>query len=373
MPSPNLNCLLIGMQGGGAEESFIRELADDPPPDVSYSLVLGAHESLPGARCRRAREIGFNRLVHPVLWPLPGLRSYAVDERFDLVHVHIHLSRLRLARDIPVLMSVSNSYFHYIQDYLQWEAERVDALYERARRICRFLGVANEMVSWKPLAGISVFSEFAKSVLVSRGVPRERVTVIPPGFAPPDRRPGGSAASDEFTVLFAGRDPRRKGADLVIESIRRLRREGLPVRGVIAGDESFLELATEPGFEAHPWITRRQLIDELFPRADAFVMPSRAEGYGFALVEAMSHGLPVISTTYGSIPEVVEHGVSGLLVEPGNGDALTNAMRELVADRAACRDMGSAGRRRFDSHFTRELFLHRMRDWYDQTIAGSRA
>jgi glycosyltransferase involved in cell wall biosynthesis len=367
---PELQCLLIGMHGGGGEEVFIRDLVADPPEGVRYSLAISPHESVPGARSRRLTEIAFNRVVHPSLWPLPGLRAYDVGPTFDLVHVHVHPHHLRLSRSVPVVMSVSNSYFHYIQDYLHWETTRVEALYTRARRVYRGLGITNEMVAWERLAGISVFSEFAKNVLVARGVKRDLVTVIPPGFPTP-----GVCAEigqgEDFTFLYAGRHPRRKGADLVVDGIRRLRRSGARVRAILVGDPSFLELAGEPGFQVQAKATRRQLCDDLYPQADAFAMPSRAEGYGFTLVEAMSFGLPVISTTYGSIPEVIDHGVTGLLVAPDNGEAVFEAMRALATDPAAARAMGRAGRLRFERDFTRARFLGEMRVWYDSVLARS--
>jgi glycosyltransferase involved in cell wall biosynthesis len=357
------------MTGGGGEEIFLRELIGDPPPGVAYDAVFGHHESIPGARARRLTEIAFNRLVQPSIWPIPGLRAYSADDRFDLVHVHVHPHHVRVPRGVPVVMSVSNSYYHYIRDYLGWPEGKVDAIYRRAARLLPRLRVTNEFVSWKRLAGISVFSRFARDVLVARGVPGSLVAVIPPGFAAP-RVVERSADSDEFTFLFAGRDPRRKGADLVIEAVRGMRGDGIRVRALRAGDESFAELQGEPGFEVAGPLARDVLLRDFYPRADAFVMPSRAEGFGFTLVEAMSHGLPVVSTTYGSIPEVVEEGVSGLLVPPGDGKAVERAMRSLAADPGAARAMGAAARERFERDFTRDRFLGRMREWYDSVLGG---
>jgi glycosyltransferase involved in cell wall biosynthesis len=112
-------------------------------------------------------------------------------------------------------------------------------------------------------------------------------------------------------------------------------------------------------------------VNELYPRADAFVMPSRAEGYGFTLVEAMSHRLPVVSTTYGSIPEVVVDRQTGLLAPPGDGEAVERAMRELAGDPQGAREMGRAGLERFQQMFTREQFLARTRQWYDRALSAS--
>src|SRR4051812_40646087 len=73
-------------------------------------------------------------------------------------------------------------------------------------------------------------------------------------------------------------------------------------------------------------------IIELFLASDVFVLASRFEGYGMALAEAISHGLPVISTTAGAIPQTVPAG-SGLLVPPDDASALAHALRRVIGDR----------------------------------------
>ena len=112
---------------------------------------------------------------------------------------------------------------------------------------------------------IAIFGVHVPDVLVARGLPGDLVTVIPPGFPTP-RTPADVGQAERFTFLYAGRHPQRKGADLVIDSIRRLRRSGVHVRGIMVGDPSFLELVGEPGFEVHETATRRQLMEELFPQ-----------------------------------------------------------------------------------------------------------
>jgi len=362
-----VNCLLVGMLGGGGEEIFVRGLAADPPPGVSYSLVLRPHESTPGARARKLAEAAFNRLLHPLLWPLPGLRAYRVDRRFELVHVHNYLHHVSSPHRVPVVMSLGGgSYYHYIHEYLSWPEPRVDALYRRARRILQPLGITNEFANWRALRGICVRSAFARSFLLRWGVPEKLVSVIPPGFPTPPlpERPHPGP----FRFLFVGRDPERKGADLVVEAFRRLRGWGLEARLTLAGHPASASLAPDEGIEAYGWVDRKQLYEDLYPRADAFVMPSRVEGFGLAPIEAMSFALPVIATQYGAFPETIVNGETGLLVPPGDVGALERAMDGLVRDPAAAREMGAAGRARFEAEYTRERFHARVSAFYEQAV-----
>ena len=123
----------------------------------------------PDRRPSRLREIAFNRLVHPSIGMLHGLRAYRVSDRFDLVHVHNSCSWVNRRRPTAVTTVGPGSYYHYVRDYEGWPAARIDALYARARRILPPLRIHNEFVSWKGLRGIAVLSEFARGFLLRAG------------------------------------------------------------------------------------------------------------------------------------------------------------------------------------------------------------
>lgn len=97
-------------------------------------------------------------------------------------------------------------------------------------------------------------------------------------------------------------------------------------------------------------------------------MPSHAEGFGFTNVEALSFGLPVISSHVGAIPEAVQDGVTGSLVPPGDVDALSQAMERLLADPSLARRLGDAGRRDFLARFTLDRFHRDVGRVYRQAL-----
>lgn len=345
---------LIGFPGGGGEEVFVRDLAAHPPPGFRYRLAMHHHQSVPGAEARTGEERLFNRLVHPWLHPLPGLRSYRVEPEIQLVHVHNFPHRLAMERTTPVVMSVGGgSYPHYLTEYLGWSDSAVARTYARARRIYRTLGIRDEVARWEEVSAILVFSEMAASVLAGLGVPRSRLHVVPPGFdVPPETRP--IPPPDPFTFLLVGRDPFRKGADLAVTALRQLRHEGMQVRLILVGDPAYNDLEGEPGFEVHLRVPRGELLREVFPRAHVLLLPSRAEGFGFTLVEGMSLGIPGIATRRDAFPEILGEEEAGLLVEPGSLASLKTAMARLATNPAEVERLGRAARSRFLDRFARE-------------------
>jgi glycosyltransferase involved in cell wall biosynthesis len=100
------------------------------------------------------------------------------------------------------------------------------------------------------------------------------------------------------------------------------------------------------------------------------VIPSVYEGFGLPVGKAMACGVPVISTTGGALPEVV--GDAGVLVPPANSAALAGAMRELLANPARARELGIAGYKRVQEHFTWEKAAEKTVDAYREVIDGHR-
>jgi glycosyltransferase involved in cell wall biosynthesis len=113
----------------------------------------------------------------------------------------------------------------------------------------------------------------------------------------------------------------------------------------------------------HGFLDRLKL-SELYRQADIFVLPSLSEGYGMALAESLSFGLPIVASNVAAIPEMVEDGINALLVRPKDPQALASAIRKLAEDSALRNRMRQANRARattlptwndFDATLEREL------------------
>ena len=129
------------------------------------------------------------------------------------------------------------------------------------------------------------------------------------------------------------------------------------VRCVVAGQGAQQELLTAQIEQASlqgaiQLLGFRKDAQALIQAGDIFVLPSLAEPFGLVILEAMALGRPVIATDAGGPPEIVEEGVTGLLVPPSDPPALAAAIRRLLSDRKAAEAMGRGGQERFQARFT---------------------
>jgi glycosyltransferase involved in cell wall biosynthesis len=385
----SIRILLVGPSGHGGEEVYMRTLNANPPAEVDYVVAGTFHEGAPGAACRRALEIGLNRVVHPLAIPDIGFRALRLRDRFDLVHVHAHPNRIAGLGDTPLVMSEGSSSAVYLGEYLGWDEDRMRRGYRRARSVYRALGINDRLLALERVSVAYVFTEWAREVNIRWGADPSKLTVLYPGF--PVHESVERDRSETFTFLFVGSDFERKGGFDVIEAFDRVAREDPSVRLTLISDP----WAPNPDREVHSWVSderrarildrlqileregrisrratagRETLLREIYPDGDAFVMPSLAEGFGFTNVEAMSFGLPVISSDLGAMREVVENGKTGVLVRPGDVDALVGAMVQLTADRETTAAMGRAGRALFLERFTLDHFRNGLAEIYRRAL-----
>jgi glycosyltransferase involved in cell wall biosynthesis len=199
--------------------------------------------------------------------------------------------------------------------------------------------------------GVIVTSPSTGRALAEFEVPAARIVVIEPGTEPAPLAVG--SGTDDLALLCVATVTPRKGHGLLIDALAGLndRRWTLHCAGSLTMDPAcaaaFIETIERQGLRDRVVLHGEQ--DEadlraLYARADAFVLPSFHEGYGMALAEALAHGLPVISTSAGAIPDTVPAD-AGVLVPPGDVIALRIALQRLMDD-AGWRAQLSAGARR---------------------------
>jgi len=115
--------------------------------------------------------------------------------------------------------------------------------------------------------------------------------------------------------------------------------------------------------ECPGWLNAEQMAGEL-RRASIFALPSHNEGVPIALLEAMSHSLPVITTPVGGIPEVVESGRNGILVKPGDVDAIEVALEKLLQSSAERQRLGAAARATIAERYSLDSVVERLAGLY---------
>ncbi len=189
------------------------------------------------------------------------------------------------------------------------------------------------------------------AALAGYGVAGGRIGVVEPGTDPAPLAIGAAAGQPPMLLCVATLTP-RKGHDVLVRALAGL--EDLPWRLVCVGSDrrdpataaALRERIAATGLSGRIELAgevEAGRLAEAYRRADLFVLASHHEGYGMAFAEALAHGLPVIGTTAGAIPDTVPPD-AGLLVPPGDPMALRAALRAALTDRAL-RDRLAAGSR----------------------------
>jgi glycosyltransferase involved in cell wall biosynthesis len=221
----------------------------------------------------------------------------------------------------------------------------VHTVHNVALRETEWLGRMIHRVAFRRgVVPVAVAAEVARSFQKVYGF--APVATIPNGidvdrFLQPDagrewRRAHGFSAEDRLAVSVARLEPQKNPHGLV-DAFARALPDNARWHLLLVGDGNLREevcghiARLRLGHRVHLLGIRADVVD-LLSAADVFVLASHWEGNPMAVMEAMAAGLPVVATAAGGVPEVVEHGVTGLLAPPGDTEALASALAELARD-----------------------------------------
>jgi glycosyltransferase involved in cell wall biosynthesis len=189
-------------------------------------------------------------------------------------------------------------------------------------------------------SAVFCFSEFARrSMIDDYGCYPDRVVAVGAGA----NQALGSLGGKDYAApraLFVGVDFTRKGGDVLLDAWP-IVREHVAADLILAGPRRDPRSADLPGVS---WVGRvdRDALAALYRSASVFVLPSLFEPWGHVFLEAMGHGLPCVGTSCCAMPEIIDDGVTGRLVPPGEAEPLAAALIELLTDPTKTATMGHA-------------------------------
>jgi glycogen synthase len=362
-----------GMQNHTAEltrtldrRGVVQTVLTTRPPTAPYFQRLGDHARVIrlGLPIRRFRQLYAPQAA--IIAPILAARS-------DVVHVHlgedlavlpIGAAAARLHR-LPLVLTIHTSLRHTL------------AVSDLRSALLKTIGGLIERWGEHSAEAVSVITSRLHRLLLSDGVDENRVHLIPPGVDPslfegPFEDP--FAGIRRPRVLFVGRLAPQKGVSTLVEAAGLLEDPGARILLVGDGPERpKLERDAERlgvddrlhfvGFFAH------ERLPAAMAHADLLVLPSLYEELGTVLLEAMQAALPIVASKTGGIPDVIENGVNGMLVPPGDPEALARAIDCLLADRKlACRLSEGAQERAKDYDW--EVLAERVLRVYRGVTAG---
>jgi glycosyltransferase involved in cell wall biosynthesis len=261
-----------------------------------------------------------------------------------------------------------------VHEVLRWEWLLLSPLlYFQAERVTTVSEAAAESL-WKKFPWIK-----RKTMVIPNGIDPSPYTNVTPEETANLRREF-QIAPDESVVTMVGRIGARKGEYLFLEMARRVTAEGLRVKflivgGVFDGNNHYLERLedeiSQAGLNRQVFVTGyRTDIPAILSASEVLVLPSTGpESFGLVLLEAMAAGKPVIATNLGGPREVVQHGVTGFLVDHTEATEMALRVRQLLADGSLRRRMGQAGLARMQTKYSCQQYGEAYQRLYEKILA----
>jgi len=329
-PAPALAPLVAEAVRAGAAEAVVPGMPEG---------VGGALRAVSFARFLRRER--FDVLHAQLTWPLAGKFALAAA----------------VAARVPAVLATVHSYPDF--------------------RMTRPTEVQQRLLSRRIGRYITPSADTSERLARRLHLPAEQVTTIPNGIVLPaaGRRVNARlraelAGPDRFAVVVTvARLDAAKGLDVLIDAAARVPRARFVLVGEGPERDALESRVASLGIgERVSMLGWRNDVDELLGAADVFVLASRHEAQGIALLEAMAHGIAVVATRVGGVPELVEDGESGLVVASDSSLELAAAIERLIADERLRRRLAAAGRTRVAARFGAQRMVEAVSAVYDELL-----
>ncbi len=283
--------------------------------------------------------------------------------RPDIVHTHGYFASVigRLAArkaGIPVILAhVHSTYWEYKKRHLMIERKLSRFTH---KIICCSKAVENFVKNTEKITD-------NKTIVIYNGVDEERFC---PLKSPTSIRAEFGMSEEAAVVGTVSSLTPHKGHEYLIQAASLVLNTLPSAKFIIVGDGPLRKRLEDQAknLDIHPAVIftgTRKDIPEILSLMDVFVLPSHTrEGLGIAIIEAMAAERPVVATEIGGIPEVVNDGETGLLVPPGDAEALSKAIIELLRNPKKTKEMGVKGRTRVKEKFTTKKMLSEIEHVY---------
>jgi len=363
---------LISSSGFLGAENVVLELSKETAKQ-GYWVTIGILENRNNLHMEladRARSEGLQVQIFPCKGrydyrTIASIQDFIDRERPDILHSHNYKSnfyawRALSGRKISWIITnhgkrlgVKLSIYNWLNILFMKKANKIVAVSQT---------LADEMIQY----GISS----SRMHIIDNGVNLERFTNL---LEHNDLRKSFGLNGNHKIIGTIGSLTEEKGHIYIIEAARQVIDKHPECRFLIIGDGSqrhsleekvsHLRLTGEVLFTGS-----RKDVPEILSMLDAFVLPSLKEGLPMALLEAMASKVPVIATSVGAIPKVVEDGISGILIPPKNSDAIAEAINTMLSDGNSAKEMGLKGFEKVRDHYSSKQMAEKYLTVYQELL-----
>lgn len=338
------------------------------------------YEEFEGVKVFRKKPLFYiPSLPYAATFMISDILRYIRRFNIDVLHVHtIHYfssfsaAIISKMTNFPYILSVLGMTTTFARDFI----DTVFKIYEST--ISKFVISQASMI-------IAIAKQLVPRAL-ELGAPQSKIKVIPHGIDPIEYSPNNDGSKirakfgieeDDKVIGFVGRLVPLKGVKYLLDAIKMINKKIDNVKVLIVGDgpqKRELEALVRKNLKQNVIFTgfiSKENLPHVYPAFDIFTLPSLTEGLSNTLLEAMACGKPIITTFVGGNSELVEHGKTGLLVQPKSSEELAEKILDLLIDSNKRVQMGQRGRDKILKHYTWEKIVPMYKRVYEQILKGS--
>ena len=324
------------------------------------TVVDGYFEAGLGDRCAslsyQGTGVGVNLLGKSCAFArnlVPYRRNLA---NFDIIHIHISakgsFKRKTIMADIAKRAG-KKVIFHEHSGEFARDFEAGDNAYRK--KVRNAFNAADRVIvlseEWRDYFADNIMLDTGKLIVLHNGVPIPSIICSP---------------CKHQDVLFLGRLDVRKSPDVLLRASVAALNAVPEMRLIFGGDgdlDRYKALSRHLGIDDRcdflGWVTGKEK-EHLFERAGIYCLPSKNEAMPMSVMEAMAYGVPVISTNVGGVPQLIEDGVEGLLMDVDDVEGLSDRLLELASLPERRAELGLAGRRKIENSFSVQSSIDRL-------------
>lgn len=353
---------------GGAENQMYLLAKFLPQERFQVTLACSNYQNLNGW-CQQFMDLGIQVQRLRVLHKHDPRHFFYLQKlvpQFDLLHLHIWNPAscryaLAASRKIPVVVTEHDPF--PLKGLKGWLKKKLI----------------------QHVQAIIVCSQAAKNIVCEQDASCEsKVNIIPNGIDIEEFRKEARLASRmEFRRSILGNElnrkiilcvaelHERKGQKYLIDAVSRLSQNFPDIKLVLIGEGSsrkYYEKLARPLGNLVMFLGRRRDVGKLMAASDIFVLPSVREAFGIVLLEASVAGIPVVASNIGGIPEIIDDGVTGILVPPNNAEELTQALQKYLENPSLASKLASAAQKKVSEEFHAQAMAMKTAEVYDAIL-----
>jgi len=339
-----------------------------PPRGVRYFHYEDLIASGQARRIRSLQALSHYFIKVGVLPPDVWFEAIETEIVPDIIHIYGFSAVVRLPQrpdPVPVVLGSSTGGYSDLKYYHGWNESAIRRMRKRKRRFLKLVHAHDSSLLPERATSVLTWSAFSRSIHLAEGYVRpEQISVVYPGLPAPVPSTPRIRKREELTFLFVGRDFERKNGDLVIRAFREVHALYPLTRLWLISQPIDGRMIVSDGIFHRHFVPHEELLTTIFPKADVLLLPSRSEGFGLALVEAMAQSLCIIASDVGAIPEIVRDGMNGFLVNADSEEELKARMLYLAENRDVVLNMQRHSREYFLRRFSSQVHNTQLRNIY---------